>query len=373
MILRSDGITVFIDKNNQQIELIYSKIIITSLIGGYYLENKVVCLVPKERFITTGVRIPEQLSFIFSDTRDEDEIIELCKNASFLFCSSGTSYISESTVEKLNSIRMIQVDGVGYEKIDVRACANNSIPVANNANVNALTVAEAALGMIITLQRRYLVADSYIKARKYQVIHERFVKEGLNELSGRRVGLIGLGAIGIELAKLLIRLEADVYYNDIFWRTPEFEAEIGLKRMTREEIFTECDIISLHVPLTESTRHLIDEKALSMMKKTAILINTARGEVIDQVALVNALESGHLYGVAIDTIHPEPPMDDHPLLNLSEEAKERIMFTPHIAGVTLEAFRRMLLNGIENIIRAIKGEEILNVVNGISKPRDYKV
>ena len=264
---------------------------------------------------------------------------------------------------------MIQVDGVGYEKIDVRACANNSIPVANNANVNALTVAEAALGMIITLQRRYLVADSYIKARKYQVIHERFVKEGLNELSGRRVGLIGLGAIGIELAKLLIRLEADVYYNDIFWRTPEFEAEIGLKRMTREEIFTECDIISLHVPLTESTRHLIDEKALSMMKKTAILINTARE---NRSSHFKCRES-YLYGVAIDTIHPEPPMDDHPLLNLSEEAKERIMFTPHIAGVTLEAFRRMLLNGIENIIRAIKGEEILNVVNGISKPRDYKV
>lgn len=115
---------------------------------------------------------------------------------------------------------------------------------------------------------------------------------------------------------------------------------------------------------------MINEKALLKMKKSAILINTSRGEIIVQTALAKVLESGHLAGVGIDTIYPEPPSNTHPLLNLSKTAKERIMLTPHIAGVTLGAFKRMLVNSIDNFNRALADEPLINVVNGIPKARN---
>lgn len=330
---------------------------------------KVISL-PKDRFITTGVTIPHYLDFIFSETRNENEIVELCKYADFIFASSGTTYISAGTIKQINTIRMIQIDGVGYEKVDVEFAAEHNLPVANNAGVNSTTVAESALGMIIALQRRYLIADKWIKQGRYEEMHRRFVAEGLHELADKKVGLIGLGAIGTELAKLLHILNADIYYYDLVWKSPEVEAEIGIKRMTLDDILTECDIVSLHTPLTEQTKNMINEKALLKMKKSAILINTSRGEIIVQTALAKVLESGHLAGVGIDTIYPEPPSNTHPLLNLSKTAKERIMLTPHIAGVTLGAFKRMLVNSIDNFNRALADEPLINVVNGIPKARN---
>ena len=330
---------------------------------------KVVCLVPEDGFITTGVTIPYHLDFVFSETRDETEIVQLCRGADFLFASSGTSYLSAETIKQIDTIRMIQVDGVGYEKVDFKTAAEYGLPVANNAGVNATTVAESALGMIIALQRRFLIADTWIKQGKYHQVHSRFVSEGMHELAEKKVGLIGLGNIGMELAKMLCMFKADVYYYDLFWKSPEVEAKIGLNRMKLDEILTDCDIISLHTPLTEQTRNMIDEKALLKMKQPAILINTSRGETIDQTALAKVLESGHLAGVGIDTIHPEPPPSDHPLLNLSDEAKERVMLTPHIAGITLGAFKKMLVNSMENFNRALADEPLCSVVNEIPKAR----
>lgn len=331
--------------------------------------TKVICLVPKDRFITTGTKTPDDFEFVFSETRDESEIVKLCKGADFLFVSSGTSFLSAETIQKLDTIKLIQVDGVGHEKVDSKAAAALGLPVANNAGVNAKTVAECTVGMIIALQRRMILADTWIKDGRYKDLHHRFVSEGIHELSGKRVGLIGLGAIGIELVKMLKVFDTEIFYYDLFLKSPECEKELGIRRSSKDEILKTCDIVSLHTPLTEETKNMINETALMAMKPTAILINTSRGEIINQEDLARVLEKGHLAGVGIDTLHPEPPQADHPLINLSVAASERLMLTPHVAGITLGAFGRMLIWGIENMRRALADEPLRSVVNGVTKAR----
>ena len=139
--------------------------------------------------------------------------------------------------------------------------------------------------------------------------------------------------------------------------------------MQLEELLQECDVISLHVPVLPDTINMIGARQLALMKQTALLINTSRGEVVDQEALAEALENGQIYGAAIDTLSPEPPPRGHPLLNLSTEAAARLILTPHIAGTTDEAFTRMLKWSVDNIQRVIDGLPPNNVVNGIQKAR----
>lgn len=330
---------------------------------------KVVCLIPKDRFTTTGTVIPDDFHFVFSETRDEDEIVELCRGADFLFVSSGTSFISKNIIQRLDSIRLIQVDGVGHEKVDSQAAAALGLPVANNAGVNAKTVAECTLGMIIALQRRMIMADKWIKEGRYSQLHRRFVSEGMHELAGKKVGLIGLGAIGKELVKMLKAFDTENYYYDLFHQEPETEQELEVTWLSKEEILQTCDIVSLHVPLTAETKNMLNEKALLSMKKSALLLNTSRGEIINQSDLAKVLEMGHLAGIGIDTLHPEPPPSDHPLLNLSPAAAERLLLTPHVAGITIGAFRRMLVWGMENMRRALADQPLRNVVNGVTKAR----
>lgn len=331
--------------------------------------TKVICLIPQDRFITTDTKIPDDFNFVFSETRDQNEIVELCKDADFLFVSSGTSFISAETIQRLDTIKMIQVDGVGHEKVDSGAAAALGLPVANNAGVNAKTVAECTVGMIIALQRRMILADKWIKEGRYRELHQRFVSEGMHELSGKKIGLIGLGAIGIELVKMLKVFDMEIFYFDIYFKEPEYEKELGISRLSKAEILKTCDIVSLHTPLTEETKNMLDEAALMSMKQTAILINTSRGEIVNQADLAKVLEKGHLAGVGIDTLHPEPPQPNHPLLNLSPAASERLMLTPHVAGITLGAFGRMLTWGMENMRRALANEPLRSVVNGVPKAR----
>jgi len=139
---------------------------------------------------------------------------------------------------------------------------------------------------------------------------------------------------------------------------------------TLEELLATSDIISIHVPLTEQTLKIKGHREFGLMRPGALFINTARGEVVDQEALAAALECGQLGGAAIDCISPEPPPPGHPLLNLSPAARDRLLLTPHLAGVTLGAFRRMLLNALENMNRVAGGEAPRFVVNGITKGRN---
>jgi len=330
---------------------------------------KVICLVPEQRFTVTGVKIPPHMDFTFANTSDEEEIVRLCKGADYLMANCVSSFLSDATIRKLDTIKYIQVDGAGYEKIDFKTAAKCGLPVANNAGVNAVSVAEAALGMIIALQRRFPMSDIWIKKKKYAELHKILLSEGVGEISDMKIGIIGLGAIGTNLARMLREHEPELVYNDIVWKDKEQEKVLNVSRASFDEIVETCDTVTIHTPLTDLTRNMINEQVLLRMKPNAIFINTSRGPVVDAAAVAKVLEMGRLAGVGIDTMDPEPPGPDHPFVNLSPEAAERVILTPHVAGLTIGAIKRMLQRCLANIDRAEAGIPLHSVVNGVTNAR----
>jgi phosphoglycerate dehydrogenase-like enzyme len=320
-------------------------------------------------FESSGVSLPPELAFTFQDTREEEGIIAACKGMDFLLITAGFPLITRRILENIPSVQMIQSVGIGYDKVDIACAEEVGIPVANSPGETNTTVAEFTIATIIALQRNILLADREIKAGNFGEIRTRLYQSGQKEICDIRLGLVGLGAIGRKVAQIAGLLGAEVVYYDPYRLDPETEKKLSVVFKPLSELLHNSDVVSLHLPLNEQTRNLIGRKELGHMKAGALLINTARGEIIDQEALAEALESRHLAGAAIDTVHPEPPPQSHPLLNLSDEARDRLLITPHIAGTTRSAFRRMLTSSLSNIALAARGEEPGNVVNNIWNAR----
>jgi phosphoglycerate dehydrogenase-like enzyme len=329
----------------------------------------VVSTVPQSRFDLYQVSFPAGWEIRFLDAPYTDEaLIEQCRGADFLFVGS-THAVSARVMESCPDLRFIQVEGVGFDKVDVAAAARVGLPVCNNQGVNAVSVAEFTVGLMLAGQRRMVPADREIKAGRFEECQKAYRGRGVNEMCSRRVGLIGCGAIGRHVARMLRPFACEVLYYDEYRPGPEIEKELGLTYVELEELIRTCDIISLHVPVLPRTLNLIARPQLEMMKPGALLINASRGEVLDQYALAGALESGRLYGAAIDTLSPEPPGADHPLLNLSPAARDRLLLTPHVAGTTNEAFIEMLRRAIANMQRVLAGEKLRCVVNKVAEAR----
>jgi phosphoglycerate dehydrogenase-like enzyme len=330
---------------------------------------KLLSIMPKKRFEDAGVDFPPELDVVFDDARQEDEIIAACRGMDYLFVPAPFPPITARVLENIPSVRMIQTSGTGYDKVDVATAARLKIPVANAPGQNITTVAELTVAMLIALLRKVTVADREIKAGNYAPVRERIFQFGLKEVCDIRLGLLGLGAIGCKVAQIVQLLGGRVSYFDVFRPNPQVEDELQVTYLDFDELLRTSDAVSLHLPLNEETRSIINSDALQQMPVGSFLINTARGEVVDQEALAAALESSHLAGAAIDTVYPEPPPDDHPLLNLSAAARDRLLITPHIAGTTKGAFQRMLSTGVDNVAAAAAGKPLKNVVNGIKKLR----
>ena len=216
---------------------------------------------------------------------------------------------------------------------------------------NSRAVAELALGLMIAVLRRIVRFDGAMRrGAGWDSIPE--LQAGAGEIGGRTVGLLGYGAVAAVLAPVLAALGARVIYHDIV-EPPEAAAE----RVELDELLARSDILSLHIPLTPESDGLIDARALSLMKPGALLINTARGELVDQAALLAALSEGRLAGAGLDVFAAEPIADDNPLLGL-----ENVVLTPHVAWLTGETFGRSLEVAIENGRRLVAGEALLNRV-----------
>jgi phosphoglycerate dehydrogenase-like enzyme len=180
---------------------------------------------------------------------------------------------------------------------------------------------------------------------------------GVFELAGKTLGLVGLGRIGREVTKRARAFDMRVIYNDVFRPTPEVEKEIGVEFRELEALLGEADIVSLHAPLTPETRNLINDRTLALMKPNAVLVNTARGPLVDAAALAAALRAGTIRAAAIDVFDPEPPSPENPLLGL-----DNVVLSPHMAGVTGESILRILAAALENCLRVGRGEAPLDVV-----------
>jgi len=334
------------------------------------LRPKVFCILPPERFEEAGVLLPEALDFRFDEVLTEKAIISACQDVDFFLVPAAYPEVTSRIIEGIPSVRMIQTAGTGYNRIDIQSAARLGIPVANSPGRNVTTVAEFTLALLIALQRHLVVSDREIKAGRYTHAREHFFKSGSREVSEARIGIIGFGEIGRKVAQLVLSLGASVIYYDVERAPERLENELKVVFKPFDEVLVTCDVISLHLPLTDRTKGLIGAREFRLMPEGALLINTSRGEIVDQKALAEALEAGHLGGAALDTVFPEPLPPEDPLLRLPPSACDRLLLTPHIAGMTRGAMHRMLSGAIENILRAASGQSPANVVNGVRNLRE---
>lgn len=256
----------------------------------------------------------------------------------------GLDICDSSVIERADRLRVISRYGAGVSEIDLEAASERGIAVTNAPGANALAVAELAIGLMFCLARG--LPKSITSAR------ENLWQRPLGwELTGKTLGLIGLGAVGREVATRARALGMKVIAFDPFSKLE------GIPMLELEEILEQADVISLHAPLTPETNHLINYKRISRMRDGAILINTARGGLIDEVALEQALQSGKLAGAAADTLEEDPP-EDHPLLQL-----ENFLYTPHIGANTIQSVERTGLMAAQNLIAILRGEPCKHIVN----------
>ncbi|MDK8278011.1 2-hydroxyacid dehydrogenase [Peptostreptococcus anaerobius] len=317
-----------------------------------------------ERF---GVKKPEGWDFQYINYPCSDEALaQQCKDADIVFCGP-VDYFRREVIEQLDNCKLIHSLGVGFDKIDLEAAKEKGIYVCNNRAVNAVPVAELAVGHMITSLRRMPEADAKIKAKGVDGFNESFKEyqvKGQSELSSRVIGLVGLGAIGKAAVKMLKAFGCEIMYYDVFRADEAYEMENDIKYCTYDEILEKCDIISYHVPVLDSTRNMVRKETIEKMKQDAIIINVARGEIVNNEDLAEALNNGRVFA-GLDVIAPEPPSADHPLFNLTEAGKARLSITPHIAGTTDDAFIRMSKWSYDDMVKVMNGERPNNVVNGL--------
>ena len=277
----------------------------------------------------------------------EEELSAAVRDADYLI-ASGRVKIGGAVLERAGRLKMIQRTGVGLDSIDLEAVREAGIPLYVNKGVNAQSVAEHTILLMLACLRRLTLIDRNSKAgiwkSKEQAIQTR-------ELSGKTVGIIGLGNIGNKVAGILKAFNASVIYYSASPKSPELEKALGVRYAPLEELFAQSDIITLHCPLRPETREIVNAQSLEKMKDGVIIINTARGGLIDEAALLEAIDSGKVDFAGLD-VHAEEPCRADDRLVLSE----RVIATPHIGGVTYDAFFKMISGAMRNIALFEQGE-----------------
>jgi phosphoglycerate dehydrogenase-like enzyme len=246
-------------------------------------------------------------------------------------------------------LKLIQKIGVGVNTIDLDAAKQRGIPVCNLPGTNARAVAELTLGLMLSVLRRIPAFDRGLRSGAWT---DTALQDGLGELGGKTIGLVGFGAIPRILAPILSAMGCPVLYTS---RTRATEVSASYRPLDR--LLAEADIVSLHLPLAAETTHIIDAQAIARMKAGAIVINTGRGGLVDQPALVAALTSGHLAGAGLDVFETEPLSNQDPLLSLPN-----VVVTPHVAWLTTATFDRSFALAAENCRRIQSGTTLLHQV-----------
>jgi phosphoglycerate dehydrogenase-like enzyme len=259
--------------------------------------------------------------------------------------------VTEAIIEASPRLRLIQKIGVGVNTIDLEAARRRDIRVCNMPGTNSRAVAEATLALMLAALRRLASFDAATR-RGAGWDWDPDLQDHLLELGGLCVGLVGYGSVPRILAPILRALGARVIYHARSEKPDAVGEFCGLR-----ELLARSDIVSLHLPLAEGTHHLIDEKALAVMKDGAVLVNTARGGLVDEAALVEALKTGRLRAAALDTFEQEPTRSDNPLLLL-----DNVVVMPHLAWLTTGTLERSVAVAVENCRRLVTGEALLHQV-----------
>jgi phosphoglycerate dehydrogenase-like enzyme len=280
------------------------------------------------------------------------EKLSLYERADFLMLFSADPTPEE--FEALKSVKLIQLLSAGYNKFDMITANRMRIPVANNHG-NSIAVAEFTLLLMLALLKKLPIHHQTTRNGRW--LEHRLMAE-LGELAGRTLGLVGLGHVGKEVAKRARSFDLSLVYYDIRRLSGEEEKDLGVQFLSLDELLTRSDIISLHAALTPQTKGLIGRKEFDLMKRTAILINTSRGEVVDQTELYRRLAGRRIAGAALDVFSSEPPHPDDPLFLL-----DNVIVTPHMAGATLDTWARRLRISYKNFQRIRNNQPAEFIVN----------
>jgi len=292
--------------------------------------------------------LPAGLELVKADVRDQAAQLERVAAADYLIV--GGVPLGARVIEAGTRLKLIQKLGVGVDKIDLAAAARCGVPVAITSGVNASSVAEAVVMFLLVMERRLFAADAGLRGGRW----EKFVfAHATHDLAGRTVGIVGLGRVGKQVAQRLAAFDVRTLYYDIVRPGTEVESQLQVRFAPLADLLAQSDVVTLHVPLTDATRRMIDEGALARMRPGARLINTARGEVVDEAALEAALRSGHIGGAGLDVYDGEPLTAARPLFELPN-----VVLTPHVAGVTCECVTRMWHHAYGNCVRVAAGEPL---------------
>ena len=318
-----------------------------------------------DRFAPRDSAAYKAAELVFCD-RDasEEEWLSAGGDAEVIFVTPVT-WVRESLIARMPNLKMIHSEGVGFDRIDLEAARKRGIYVCNNAGCNAGPVAEQAVMLMTMLLHLTLWGHRMVlEGRQGEAVRE-IEGSGPLDLTAAKVGLVGFGAIGQETAARLRPNGTEVYYYARRRRDEETEKRLGVTYLPLEELTARCDIVSLHLPATAESTHLVDRDFLARMKPGAFLVNTARGAIIDDEALCEAIRSGHLAGAGLDAYAPEPVPADHPLVKLAHEYPDRLILRPPRAAISLTSSHYVYRMLFEVWGRVMAGQRPNNVVNGL--------
>lgn len=282
----------------------------------------------------------------FADGTGETDRLAVAKDADVLL--AGWSPVSAEVLRASPRLRLVQKMGVGVDRIDTTTATELGVRVLRAAGINADAVAEMTVLLILAVLRELPWAVAELRAGRFQ---KEALRERTVQLAGQRVGLVGLGHIGRAVAARLHAFGTELAYHDPL--VPAAAGPPGMTAMALDDLIAWADVVSLHVPLTPETRNLLDRRRIGMMRAGAVVVNTARGGLIDESALIEAIEDGRLRGAGLDVTGTEPPDPDSPLL-----ASHRVIVTPHIGGAVASNFANVVDRARRNIETFFAGRPV---------------
>ncbi|MBS7607760.1 MAG: glyoxylate reductase [Candidatus Bathyarchaeia archaeon] len=286
----------------------------------------------------------------------KDEIIRKARDADALVTLLSDK-IDAEVFDAAPKLKIIAQMAVGYDNIDVAEATKRGIYVTNTPGVLTETTADFAWALLMAIARRVVEADKYVRSGQWKVSWHPSMMLG-RDVHGATLGILGAGRIGTAVARRAKGFNMKIIYYDVIPMPPEVEKELGARRVDLDTLFREADFLSIHVPLTKETYHIVNEEKLRLMKKTAYIINTSRGPVVDEKALYKALKEGWIAGAALDVFEQEPTPMDNPLLKL-----DNIVVAPHIASASYETRSKMAEMVAENLVAFFEGRQPPNLVN----------
>jgi phosphoglycerate dehydrogenase-like enzyme len=294
---------------------------------------------------------------------DIDMIIARADSAEFRAALPEAEYLvglgevkmDDAFYKSAPKLKLIQLLSAGYDRVDIEAARRARVPVSNNGGANAIAVAEHAIMLMLAVCRRLVWQHSMTASGRWRGNDVANVR--LYELHGRTLGIIGLGNIGKKVARMAQAFGLTVQYFDIQRLTEDAADALGVRFRLFDEVLRTSDIVSLHVPLTPQARHMMGAAQFAKMKPTAYLINTCRGPVVDEKALIEALNNNTIAGAGIDVFDQEPPPADNPLFSMAN-----VVVTPHFAGPTWDNQQARFRNGFDNVQRVARGEKPLWII-----------